>query len=109
MESILSVVWVALFLTLIVGVFLSAVYSKKCFSSLRTDFPEKWSDMQDEGIFAGEIKTQVNLLKFILVKDYENVGGQELSKLGNNLRILLLIYAPIFLVFFFLTVFMALK
>ncbi len=103
MESLLPLIWIVFFVGLFVGVIFSAFYSSKYVDMLSKKHPERWRGIKNEGIIFGEIKTQFNLLKSIMKKEYLMVQDNELSKKGNKLRLTLLIYFPFCIAFLGLT------
>lgn len=109
MYESLSGMWIVLFVALVVGVVLGNAFSKRYFSLLRSDFPDVWAGMQSGNVFFGELKTQVNLLKFIFTKSYAEVGGEEQVRQGSRLRSTFLIYFSFLAIFLVLSVFLSLS
>ena len=107
MELLLDFIWIAFFLVLIFGVFFCSIYSKRYFSILKSNFPDEWSHIKDEGVHTGEMKTQVNMFKFIVSKNCEKIGSAEFVRLAKKLRLILLMYISIFSIFFMLTIYMS--
>ena len=103
MEFFLSVLWMILFAVMLIGIFINARRVNKYTHQLQSSFPDQWKQLQSLNVMSGEMKTQMNFLKFLFKKKYESLGDAEIANGGESLRTFFIAYFIICGVFFLVT------
>ena len=102
-EFIVSSVWLILFMIVMVGVFINVKLVNKYIKSLQSNFPNSWKDIHEVGAMTGEIKTQLNFLKFLYRRDYQSLEDPTVINDGKKLRKFFLFYCFLCGCFFVMT------
>jgi hypothetical protein len=102
-EFFLSILWIILFVGMLIGVFVNAKFVSKYIHQLKSLRPEQWAQIQSLDVMSGEMKTQINFLKFLFQKKYETLGDFEIANSGESLRTFFIGYFIVCAIFFLIT------
>jgi hypothetical protein len=102
-EFFLSVLWIILFTGMLIGIFVNGRRVNKYIGQLKSLYPEQWGKIQSLNVISGEIKTQINFLKFLFKKQYETLGDFNIANAGESLRTFFIVYFFVCGIFFLIT------